>query len=38
MKYLKISNKGLLDIRLVYLIGGTTKQANLLLKEVKVLL
>jgi len=25
MKYLKISNKGLLDIRLVHLMGGTTK-------------
>jgi len=25
MKYLKISSKGLLDIRLVYLMGGTTK-------------
>lgn len=25
MKYLKIKNKGLLDVRLVYLMGGTTK-------------
>lgn len=28
MKYLKISNKGLLDIRLISLIGGTTKSDN----------
>lgn len=28
MKYLKISNKGLLDIRLIALMGGTTKAGN----------
>lgn len=28
MKYLKIQNKGLLDIRLVALMGGTTKADN----------
>lgn len=28
-KYLKISNKGLLDIRLVALMGGTTKSGNI---------
>lgn len=26
MKYLKIKNKGLLDLRLIYLMGGTTKK------------